>query len=171
MTGRPAVYTFQIERPCVFDMPYTPFWINLFMLMKLPSAYFTGVRVKSISATECRTTVRHRWINQNPFGSVYFAVLAMAAEASTGLLVMRKIRACGQPISMLVAHNRAQYSKKARGRIVFACTQGELLAQAVERALHTGEGQTVWVQSVGHDAAGDVVATFDFEWTLKGKKP
>ena len=34
------------------------------------------------------STVKHRWINQNPFNSMYFAVQAMAAELSTGALVM-----------------------------------------------------------------------------------
>jgi hypothetical protein len=33
----------------------------------------------------CVATVKHRWINQNPFNSMYFAVQAMAAELSTGL--------------------------------------------------------------------------------------
>jgi hypothetical protein len=33
-------------------------------------------------------SVKHRWINQNPFNSMYFAVQAMAAELATGALVM-----------------------------------------------------------------------------------
>jgi hypothetical protein len=36
--------------------------------------------------------VKHRWINQNPFNSMYFAVQAMAAELATGALVMFQIQ-------------------------------------------------------------------------------
>jgi hypothetical protein len=35
---------------------------------------------------------KHRWINQNPFNSMYFAVQAMAAELATGALVMFQIQ-------------------------------------------------------------------------------
>jgi len=37
-------------------------------------------------------TVKHRWLNQNPFNSMYFAVQAMAAELTTGALVMYQIK-------------------------------------------------------------------------------
>ena len=56
--------------------------INKFLFFKLPSAYWSGVRVKSINHTTCIVTVKHKWFNQNPFNSMYFAVQAMAAELS-----------------------------------------------------------------------------------------
>ncbi|MDP5026664.1 MAG: DUF4442 domain-containing protein, partial [Flavobacterium sp.] len=55
-------------------MEFTPFKLNLFTFLKLPSAFWSGVRVKSISAEICEVTVKHRWFNQNPFNSMYFAV-------------------------------------------------------------------------------------------------
>ncbi|MFN3640594.1 MAG: DUF4442 domain-containing protein, partial [Flavobacterium sp.] len=61
--------------------------LHAFLFIKLPSAFWCGVRVKRISEKECVVTVKHRWFNQNPFKSMYFAVQAMAAELSTGALV------------------------------------------------------------------------------------
>lgn len=150
-------------------LAFTPFWINLYTAAKLPSAWLAGVRVHSLSNTECETRVRHRWINQNPFQSMYFAVQAMAAEMSTGLLLIAKIRESGQPVSMLVANNRAHFSKKARGRLRFRCTDGAALEAAVREALASGEGRTVWVRSEGRDESGDLVSSFEFEWTVRGK--
>ena len=150
-------------------MKLSPSKINTFLLFKLPSAYFTGVRVKSISETTCITTVKHRWINQNPFKSIFWAVQGMAAELSTGAMVMAKIKENNKNISMLVANNRATFTKKARGRILFTCTDGALINQAIDKTISTGEGQTIWMKSEGKDAAGDVVSTFEFEWTLKVK--
>tara|TARA_R110002012_G_scaffold267202_1_gene450852 strand:- start:4492 stop:4944 length:453 start_codon:yes stop_codon:yes gene_type:complete len=150
-------------------MKLSPSKINTFLLFKLPSAYFTGVRVKSISETTCITSVKHKWINQNPFKSIFWAVQGMAAELSTGALVMAKIRESNRNISMLVANNRATFSKKARGRIEFTCIEGALINQAIEKTIATGEGQTIWMKSEGKDTAGDKVSTFEFEWTLKLK--
>ncbi len=150
-------------------MKLSPSKINTFLLFNLPSAYFTGVRVKSISETTCITTVKHRWINQNPFKSIFWAVQGMAAELSTGAMVLAKIKESNKNISMLVANNKAAFSKKAKGRILFTCTDGALIIEAIEKTISTGEGQTIWMKSEGKDSVGDVVSVFEFEWTIKIK--
>lgn len=143
--------------------------INLFLLFKLPAAYLTGVRVKSINNTQCVTRVRHRWINQNPFNSMFWAVQGMAAELSTGALVMQLIKSQDRPISMLVANNKASFSKKARGVITFSCNDGQKIEETIQKALTSGTGETCWVKAQGVDQDGDVVSEFEFEWTLKPK--
>lgn len=150
-------------------MKLTPSKINTFLMFKLPSAYLTGVRVKSISESTCETTVKYRWINQNPFKSMFWAVQGMAAELSTGAMVMAKIQQSEQKISMLVASNKATFSKKARGRISFSSTDGDLIDAAIQKTITSGEGQTIWMKSEGKDAAGNVVSVFEFEWTIKVK--
>ena len=87
--------------------------LNSFLLFKLPSAFICGVRVKAIDEDRCIVSVKHRWINQNPFNSMYFAVQAMAAELSTGALVMFQIQKSDRKISMLVANNKGNFTKKA----------------------------------------------------------
>lgn len=144
--------------------------LNSFLMFKLPSAWLSGVRVKQINEEECVTTVKHRWINQNPFNSLYFAVQAMAAELSTGALVMGAIQDSGKRISMLVAQNKATFTKKATGRITFTCKDGHLISDAVKRTLETGEGQTFWMRSSGVNEKGEEVSQFEFEWTIKAKQ-
>lgn len=150
-------------------MKLSPSKINSFLLFKLPSAYLTGVRVKSISQTSCVTTVKHRWINQNPFKSLFWAVQGMAAELSTGAMVMTVIKESDKNISMLVANNKASFSKKARGRITFTCNDGQLIKNAIDMAINSSEGQTCWMKAEGRNSAGDLVSTFEFEWTVKVK--
>ncbi len=87
--------------------------VNVFNLFKLPAAYFTGVRTKHIDDSSCTVSVKHRWVNQNPFKSMFWAVQGMAAELTTGALVLGKIRESGQNISMLVANNNASFLKKS----------------------------------------------------------
>ena len=139
------------------------------MLFKLPSAFICGVRVKQLEATKCVVSVKHRWINQNPFNSMYFAVQAMAAELSTGALVMYQIKKSNKKIAMLVANNKANFSKKATGRITFTCNDGAIIEEAINKTIASGEGQTFWMKSFGIDENGIQVSEMDFEWSIKLK--
>jgi hypothetical protein len=150
-------------------MKISPKKLNSFLMLKLPSAWLCGVRLKEIDEQKCVTAVKHRWINQNPFNSLYFAVQAMAAELSTGALVMDAIQHSGKKISMLVAQNRARFTKKATGTIRFLCDDAAVISSAIEKTLETGEGQTFWMKSVGLNEEGQEVSYFEFEWTIKAK--
>jgi hypothetical protein len=143
--------------------------LNKFLLFKLPSAFICGVRVKEIDENKCVVTVKHRWINQNPFNSMYFAVQAMAAELSTGALVILEIEKSGKKISMLVANNKSNFTKKATGRITFVCHDANKVKQAIQDAIATGEGQTFWMKSIGTNQIGEQVSDMDFEWSVRTK--
>ncbi len=144
--------------------------LNSFLFFKLPAAFLCGVRVKEISNTTCKATVTHRWINQNPFNSMYFAVQAMAAELTTGALVMNEIQQSGEKISMLVANNKSSFSKKATGKITFICSDGILVKESILKAIETGEGQTFWLKSVGYNQEQIQVSEMHFEWTVIVRK-
>lgn len=175
--------TFQSLKACSFVCTHSIFCIlakknimeltvsklNRFIFFKLPSAFICGVRVKSIDKDQCVVTVKHRWINQNPFNSMYFAVQAMAAEMTTGAMVIDKIQNSGRKISMLVANSKSNFSKKATGRITFVCKDGDLIAEAIKNTIANGEGQTFWMKSIGTNEEGVKVSEMDFEWSVRLK--
>tara|TARA_B100000767_G_scaffold275619_1_gene313766 strand:+ start:17782 stop:18087 length:306 start_codon:yes stop_codon:yes gene_type:complete len=101
---------------------------------------------------------------------MFWAVQGMAAEFTTGLLIMNGIRESKANVSMLVLNNKANFSKKATGRITFSCTQGDEIKQLMNDLLKSGTPKTIWMESVGTDETGDVVSRFNFEWTLNIKK-
>ncbi len=146
---------------------YTVGNLNKFLFFKLPSAYISGVRVKSFADNEAVATVKHRWINQNPFRSLYWATQGMASELATGILVMKKIQESGRQISMLVRAQQGEFTKKATGRINFLCDEGHLIDQAIEQSINTGEGQTVTLTAKGIDEQGDQVSSFSYTWGIK----
>ncbi len=151
-------------------MNITPRKLNTFIIFKLPAAYFCGVRTKHIDDSKCIVSIKYRWINQNPFKSMFWAVQGMAAEFSTGALMISKIKASGKHISMLVTSNKAIFTKKATGRITFTCNDGHLIDAAIKEAIETGEGQTIWVKSIGVNEEEVEVSTFNFEWSIKVKQ-
>ncbi len=144
--------------------------LNKFIIFKIPSAYLCGVRVLELTTTYCTTKVRFRWINQNPFKSIYFAVLAMAAELSTGALVLLKTRQGSFKFSTLVLGMKANFTKKAVGKITFSCRDGSELEKAITIAKETKEGVSFNLASIGIDEVGDEVARFTFTWSIKLKK-
>ena len=146
---------------------FSPSKFNMFTMLKLPAAWFTGVRLKTINEDTSTVQVTHRWINQNPFKSMFWAVQGMAAELSTGALVISYIRNSDHKISMLVASNNASFTKKATGRITFTCNDGAKIKETIATAIATGEGQTCWMKSIGTNKEGVQVSEFNFEWTVK----
>lgn len=148
----------------------SPFQYNLYNFFKLPSVWWCGIRVKSVNEETCLVGVKHMWINQNPFKSMFWAVQGMAAELSTGLLLMNEIARSKRSFSMLVLNNKANFSKKATGRISFSCNQGIQIRETIKKAISSGEPQKIWLNSCGVDSQKDTVSTFSFEWTLKVRK-
>lgn len=144
-----------------------PSQLNTFLFLKLPLAWLAGIRVKSINHSDCTVSITHRWINQNPFQSLYFAAQAMAAELTTGALVMWHIKKSGQKFSMLVTQNNAAFHKKAKGNIKFTCHKGTSIATAIETAINTNQPQKIWLSSEGKNSSEVVVSSFNFEWSIK----
>ena len=89
------------------------FSYNTYTFFKLPSAWWSGVRITRIEDKLIEVSVRHRWVNQNPFGSIFWAVQGMAAELSTAVFLMKTIKKSKQSVSMLVLKNNAVFKKKS----------------------------------------------------------
>ena len=151
-------------------MKFSKFQISLFTLLRLPSVWLCGIRVTLLEQSFCEAKVKHRWINQNPFNSMFWAVQGMAAELTTGMLLMQEIQTSKRKVSMLVLNNKANFSKKAQGRITFSCNSADLITNAIKKLLETDKPQTLWLTSKGMDENNDLVSTFEFEWTLLIKK-
>lgn len=150
-------------------MKITPKRVNLFMLLKLPLAYIGGVRIKTLSEEQATVQITHKWMNQNPFKSMFWAAQGMAAEMSTGVLVMKAIEDSKENVSMLVTHQEANFYKKATGKIIFTCLGGNEISKAIKMSKIKKQGQLVKLTAVGKNEDGVVVSKFNFEWSLKVK--
>ena len=146
-----------------------PVKFRLFLLSKLPSAYFSGLRIRSMDANQCTVTIPYKWFSQNPFRSTYFACLAMAGEMSTGSLAMAHVYKRKPSVSMLVVKLKANYYKKADGLTAFTCTDGPQFHDHIERAVATGQPVSFTAKSTGVNNKGEVVADFFITWSFKAK--
>ena len=144
-----------------------PLRFRLYLLTKIPSAFFSGLRIHEINEDQCKVTVPYKRFTRNPFHSTYFACLSMAAEMSTGALVMSQLYKRSPSVSMLVIHLEATYFKKATGRTHFQCTDGPLIRDAIQKAIATGESQTIRARSAGANPSGEPIAEFFITWSFK----
>lgn len=147
----------------------SPARLRLFLLRKLPMAWLAGLRLRDLTPTQATVTIPFKYLTQNPFRSIYFACLAMAAELASGIQAMMHTSG-GAPVSMLVTGLTAEFTKKAVGLVAFTCPDGAAIAEAVAESRATGEGRTVVCTSTGVDEAGDVVAVFRVTWSFRAKQ-
>lgn len=143
---------------------------NLFFLFKLPMAFLSGLRVIQISRESCAVSIRYKWINQNPFQSVYFAAQLMAAELSTGALAFGQLYQRKPSASMLVLSNRSVFHKKVKGKLIFTCSDGAAIEAAIENTIQTGEPVTVECYAAGVTEEGVLATECWFTWTFRAKK-
>jgi hypothetical protein len=151
-------------------MPASIKQMNRFVKFKLTLAYLCGLRLTKLSDSVAVISVRLNWLNKNPFRSMYFAVQSMAAELSTGVMLLDKINDSGKKVSMLVTGYSAEFRKKAVGRITFICNDGLLIEQALKNTIATGDPQIIEMKSVGIDEMGDQVSNYAFQWSIRLKK-
>jgi len=146
-----------------------PFFFKLFLLLKLPMAFLSGLKLKELTDEYSLVQMRYKYLNKNPFGSIYFACLSMAGELASGILAASKTYKNDPKISMLVVGIKVSFIKKATGVITFRCNQGKEISATIQKSIETGEGKTIEALTIATDEVGDVVAEFLINWSFKAK--
>jgi len=146
-----------------------PFWFRFFLLKLLPAAFFAGIKIHSLSSESATISIRFSWLTQNPFKSIYFACLAMAAEMSSGILALVHSQHIRPGISMLVVSMKVDFHKKAVGEIHFECLDGKLMQTTIDKSIQTQTSQTITTHSRGLNEEGICVADFYITWSFKQK--
>ncbi len=144
---------------------------RLALLTMVPLGYFVGLRMREITDERCRVSVRYSWLNRNPFRSTFWAVLGMAAEMACGAMVILYTHGQTPSVATLITAMNARFVKKAVGMTTFTCESGRAIADAVRRAVATGESQEVICEVRGTADDGQPVAEFSFTWSLKVRRP
>jgi len=138
-----------------------------YLLFQLPLAWVAGLRLATLDQGRCVVRMRYRFWNKNPFGSMYFAAMAMGAEMSTGLPAYVFLRQNRKSVSLLLAGMEAVFHKKAVGRLTFEFEdQGELI-QALANLAQSGDTCRTVLVSRCYDASKQLMAEFRFTWTFR----
>ena len=123
-----------------------------------------------LDENQCSTSVGYKYLNKNPFQSTYFAVLNMAAELSTGALALLATKGREPSVAVIIVSMKADFQKKATDKTTFTCSDGEILFQAVDKAIETNEPQTATVATVGKNENGGIISSCEFTWSFKQRQ-
>lgn len=145
----------------------SPLKQKLYFAKKLPMGLLSGIRLTYLDEEKACADVSFRWWNKNPFNSIYFAVLSMAAELSTAAPTMLALKSSDEDIALIIVDMKAEFVKKAQSRITFTCVDYARIVQAIEHLKQTDDTSSVTVETVGRDINDEEVATFYFTWSFK----
>lgn len=147
----------------------SPLLFGLYLLTRIPSAFFMGIRLHRCDENEASVALPFWWFTKNPFRSVYFAAQCGAAELSTGVLATIALQGRGK-VTMLVSNFEMEFVKKAKSRVIFHCEEGQAISEAVRLAAVEKSKQTVRVLTEGRDKNGELVAKAWVTWYFRGKE-
>jgi len=140
---------------------------RLYLLFNLPMGWLAGMKIIDLTENHCITSVPFKWINKNPFKSVYFAVQSMAAELSTATSCMVAIQGHQPSIALIIVDMKGQFYKKATGKVFFTCLHQGQTYDTVAQALASKKAQTLSLKTVGKMSDGTLVSEFTFTWSFK----
>ncbi len=138
-----------------------------FTLGKVPMLFFSGTKILSLTDSECAASLPYRWLNQNPFQSIYFAAQSMTAELTTAALAMLAIQRHSPSVAMIIVNLEADFPKKATGQTTFTCVEGHKAFEAVNKCIETGEPALAKMVTEGRLNDGTLVSRFAFTWSFK----
>ena len=147
-----------------------PLMFRFFTMTKVPAGAIAGMKLKHLDTQVCETTLPFKFLNKNPFKSIYFAVQSMAAELSTAAMALLAITGKDPSVAFIIVDLEAKFFKKATGKVTFRCEDGHDAFDAVDQCIATGEATTSKMKTVGTMADGTVVSEFYFTWSFKQRR-
>ena len=143
------------------------FLFSFYLLFNLPMGWIAGLRIREINEHRCITSVPFKWLNKNPFKSTYFAVQSMAAELSTATSCLLAVEGHKPSIAFIIVDLKANFTKKATGRVYFTCEETMKAFEAVDECIKTGNATQATFKTVGKMKDGTIVSEFEFTWSFK----
>lgn len=149
----------------IADTLKQPWKLRLWMLKHLPVGLITGMYIESLDENGCKVVLKDRWWIHNPFRSVFWAVMSMAAELSTGAILY--VYASGTNVQFILVRMEAKFLKKVKGKSSYFCLAGQEARQKVENTVNTDETGVVLLPVLAQDESGQILAEFNFYWQLR----
>ena len=146
------------------------FKFRLYVLFNLPMGWLAGMKIIDLTEKHCITSIPFKWINKNPFKSVYFAVQSMAAELSTATACMVAIQGHQPSIALIIVDMKGKFYKKATGKVFFTCLHQGQTYDTVAKALASNKAQTLSLKTLGKMSDGTLVSEFTFTWSFKQRQ-
>ncbi|MDP6569840.1 MAG: DUF4442 domain-containing protein [Candidatus Marinimicrobia bacterium] len=145
--------------------------LKLFGLLKIPLIYFCKPKIIRIDDSGLEVRIKLTRRTRNHLNSMYFGVLSVGADVTGGFLAMIRIRESKSPVALIFKDFKADFLKRAEGDVHFACNDGNGITDLVNKAVQTGERQSmpVHITATVPSVSDEPVAKFILTLSLKLK--
>ena len=157
------------ERVKAIQKNSVSFKFKIYLMLKLPMGFLSGMRIRKLTEETCEVTVPYKWINKNPFKSTFWAVLGMAAEMNGAALLLQYTQNQSPSISTYPVTCEAEFVKKATDITTFKCNDGLMVKEKVLEAMKSAEGVTFETVMNGLNQNGELICKFKFLWSIKSR--
>lgn len=140
-------------------------YLRWWMVKHLPMGFLSGMKIVEIDETSCRVELKNRWWLRNPFGSVFWAVMSMAAELSSGALIYAWC--AGSEVQFILVGVEGRFYKKLKSKSFYFCPAGREVLRSLNTIENAGDNTTATLPVKAYDEAGLIVAEYNFTWSLK----
>jgi len=125
--------------------------------------------VHTLDEKRAEISIRLGYFTKNHFKSMYAGVMVAGADLGCGLLAMEIAKKHRGKVLPLFKDLQASFYKRAMGRTMFVCEEGEVISQFVLEAIRSGKRQniTVGVKAFCPDISEELVAEFRMTLSLK----
>lgn len=143
--------------------------VRLWTLFKVPMLFLTRPVVCVLDEKRTEVSIKLSYLTKNHFKSMYVGVLVAGADLASGLLAIEVAKNRQEKVLPLFKDLQASFYRRAMGRTVFVCEEGERILQAVDLAIKSGERQnlTVGVRAFCPEISDETVAEFKMTLSLK----
>lgn len=148
------------------------YWQRMICLMglfKIPMIGYLKPKVLSISEDAVSVKIRLRRRSKNHLNSMYFGALAVGADLCAGLHAFYFTKKMQKNVSFAFKSMDAEFLKRAETHVFFHCNDGQLIKDAVEKSSVSGERINQRVRVEAKNEAGELVAIFHMESSVKVK--
>lgn len=148
------------------------YWKKMVFLMgflKIPMIGYLAPKVLQVDEKTIRVRIRLRRRSKNHLNSMYFGALAVGADLCAGLHAFYFSEKANAKVSFAFKSMKGEFLKRAETDVLFVCDEGYLIHEAVEKSRTTGERVNQEVKVNALNTAGEIVAIFHMESSVKVK--
>ena len=144
----------------------------LFGITRIPLIFYCRPRVVKITETSLEVKIKLNRRTRNHLNSMYFGVLSIGADVTSGFLAFEYMRASKSRISLIFKDFQADFLKRAEGDVHFLCDEGQAMQELVKEAERTDERESmsVHVTATVPSISQDPVAKFILTLSIKKNK-
>jgi len=138
-------------------------------MFKIPMIAFTRPKLMLLDDNSSQVRIKLRRRTKNHLKSMYFGSLAVGADIAAGLHAFYFAEESGVKVSFAFKAVKAEFLKRATSDVYFNSDEGQKVKKVFDEAMSTKERINKWIKVEAKNTAGEIVAIFDMEISVKVK--